>query len=114
MAIWIKWHPTQEAAWAEWVASRPQEVQDTIKKYSIRPDKLYWHKAGDRANPARVRVLSVSEEGTVRIDYSALFNSDNVSAMLMGPLWEREVFGVDPAELSECEWDGTPVDGHPM
>lgn len=80
-----------QQAWREWVASRPEAVRVTCEKWP--PDRLY------RMSPTgqRVTILSYGEDGTVRVFVSGAYNFC---------LMPREVFGVDPTDLEECDLPG--------
>ena len=79
---------TDPAAWADWVSSRPPVVRDLCIGYP--PDRLY----SMSPNGERVTLVSYSENGTVTVDVSAQWNL---------VVFERQVFGVDPANLKECD-----------
>ena len=74
--------------WDEWVSTRPPVVRDLCKRYP--PDRLYLM----RPTGQRVTILAYSEDGTVRVDVSAQWNC---------LIFERQVFGIDPGDLEECE-----------
>ena len=76
------------AAWEEWVSSRPPVVQELCRRYP--PDRLYSMKPHGQ----RVTLVSYSEKGTVTVDVSAQWNFVT---------FERQVFGVNPANLEECD-----------
>ena len=86
---------TDAAAWEDWVSSRPPVVQDLCRRYP--PDRLYSMKPPGQ----RVTLVSYSENGTVTVDVSAQWNVVT---------FERQVFGVDPATLEECD---LPADDEP-
>ena len=79
---------TDPDAWEEWVSTRPPVVQDLCRRYP--PDRLYLLKPTGH----RVTILAYNENGTVRIYVSAQWN------LLV---FEREVFGIDPSDLEECD-----------
>ena len=74
--------------WEEWVSSRPPVVEALCRRYP--PDRLYSMKP----HGLRVTLVSYSESGTVTVDVSAQWNFVT---------FERQVFGVDPADLEECD-----------
>jgi hypothetical protein len=80
-------------AWDEWVASRPQVVQELCKR--LPPDRLY------RMEPSgnRVTIYSYSEDGTVTVVISGEYNA---------VIFDRRVFGISPDDLAECD---LPPDG---
>lgn len=81
------------AGWDTWVSSRPPVVQDLCRRFP--PDRLYAMKPGGQ----RVTVVSYSEDGTVTVHVRAEWNF---------VIFQREVFGVDPTHLEECD---LPSDG---
>lgn len=103
MSIWIKWTDEQHKLWASWVASRPQVIQDMIAKYDLRYDRLYRLKTTDQL----VTLASFNENGTLSVSVLQKFNPQTVLA----PFMELNVFGIDPADLEEADWDGEVEDG---
>ena len=77
-----------EQVWANWVATRPKVVQDLCKKF--RPDTLYLLKTSNQ----RVTICAYSEDGTMSVDVSGDYNA---------LVFDREVFGVKPEHLEECD-----------
>ena len=77
-----------DSLWEEWVESRPPIVQKMARAYP--PNRLY------RLDPTgqRVTILAYGEDGTVRVSVKGKYNF---------VLFNREVFGIDPANLEECE-----------
>jgi hypothetical protein len=98
MSIWIKWTPEQEQMWNEWLSKCPHCIREMITKYNLSPDRLYRYKNTGR----KVTIHSLFEDGTVSVNVLYRFNEES----MISPLNERRVFGVDPANLEECEWDG--------
>lgn len=80
----------QVAAWEAWVADRPPTIRDVIAKHRLDPWTLYRLTSTNQ----RVFLISVSESGRVRIGVTGEFN------LVMS---ETAVFGIDPAELEECD-----------
>lgn len=80
----------EEAAWQKWVKSRPEIVRDAITKHNLRPDTLYRLKPSNH----RVYLYSVSEDGTVTVVVSGEYNR---------VVFGRQVFGINPADLMECD-----------
>ena len=74
--------------WNKWVEGRPPEVKALCKRRS--PDRLYRMKSSGR----RVTIYSYSEDGTVTVNVSGKYNALT---------FERQVFGVDPDDLEECD-----------
>ena len=88
MAPIIKWTPKQRKDWDTWVASRPEAVRSTCKRFP--PDRLYRL----RTTGQRVTILSYSEDGTVTVSLSARYNL---------VIFERQVVGITPQDLEETE-----------
>jgi hypothetical protein len=80
-----------EQGWREWLAGRPPAVRALAEKYP--PDRLY--RMADTGH--RVTLLAYAEDGTVRVAVTGRFNLVS---------FERQVFGVDPATLVECDLPG--------
>lgn len=80
-----------QESWDEWVATRPPVVQELCRR--LPPDRLY------RMRPTghRVTLVSYSENGTVTVDVGGEFNAVT---------FERQVFGVNPDDLEECDLPG--------
>lgn len=76
------------AGWERWVSTRPPVVQDLCRRYP--PDRLYLLKPPGQ----RVTLVSYNENGTVTVNVSAQWNC---------VVFEREVFGIDPNDLEECD-----------
>lgn len=94
----MKWYtPTETEAsnWREWVESRPPQIRELAERFD--PWTLYRLKTTDQ----RVTVLSFSEEGTLTVSVSGKFNDT---------LFERDVFGIDPGDMEECD---LPSPGEP-
>ena len=90
--------PTAEnlAAWKKWVAERPESIRKVCERFD--PWTLYRLKTTGQ----RVYILSFSEPGldgkvTCRVGVSGEFN------LLT---FERDVFGIDPDDLEECDLPG--------
>ncbi len=88
MSNWMPWSDSLEREWQEWLSERPPVVQDLAKRFP--PYKLYRLKGGGK----RVYPRSYNEDGTLRVTVSARFNL---------VLFERNVFGVEPEDLTECD-----------
>jgi len=94
--------PTRQQVklWKKWVADRPACIREAVEKYKLDPWTLYRLKG----TGPRVYVLSLSEpeptvnqlvqKVTVRVGVSGLYNLVT---------HERDVFGIDPADLEECD-----------
>jgi hypothetical protein len=80
----------QVTAWKEWVAERPQGIKDMITEHQFDPWTLYRLKSTNQ----RVYMVSLYEGGTVKVGVSGEFNLVT---------HERDVFGIDPADLEECD-----------
>lgn len=86
----------QQRAWRDWVAERPE----SIRKVAERFDPWTLYRLGSTGQ--RVYVLSFSEPGedgkvTCRVGVSGEFNLVT---------FERDVFGIDPDDLEECDLPG--------
>lgn len=92
MAKIIEWAKEQEEAWREWVETRPTTIQDLCRRLS--PDRLYLLKTSGH----RVTLYSFSEDGTVTVNVSGEYNA---------LAFDRQVFGVSPDDLEECDLPGT-------
>lgn len=103
MSIWIKWSDEQERLYDLWFRARPKVIRDMAERYNLRPDRLYRLKT----TGSRVTLYSLDENGTVKVNVLYEFNRETMIA----PIQNRRVFGIDPADLEECEWDGEVVDG---
>ena len=77
-----------EDAWRAWVNSRPPVIQKLCAE--LPPDRLYRIKpSGHRAT-----MVSYCEDGTVTVAVTGRYNA---------VLFERNVFGIKPSDLEECE-----------
>ena len=85
-----------EESWAAWVASRPPIIQELCAL--LPPDRLYLLKTSGH----RVTLISYSENRTVTVAVSGDFNAVT---------FEREVFGIKPEDLEECD---LPDDDEPL
>ena len=79
-------HEMDQEAFDEWLATRAAVVQDLGRRCPA--DRLY------RMGKHRVTVHSYCEDGTVTVTISGQFNA---------VAFERNVFGVDPVSLVECD-----------
>lgn len=77
-----------QPVWDEWVSGRPPNIQDLCRRYP--PDRLYLLTSSGH----RVTVYSYNEDGTVCVSVTGKFNQ---------VLFDRNVFGVDPKLLEECD-----------
>jgi len=77
-----------QESWDEWVKTRPPEIQELCKK--LPPDRLYKMKDSGH----RVTLHSYSEDGTVTVNVTGEYNALT---------FERQVFGVNPDDLQECD-----------
>lgn len=103
MAIWIKWTEKQKKIMEDWLAERPQVIRDMVAKYDLHMDRLYELTTTGQ----RVTLHSLSENGTVTVNVLYQFNPERMFMSLQ----DRAVFGIDPADLRECDWDGEVEDG---
>lgn len=81
-----------EPEWSEWLNGRPQVIKDMAAKY---PPNVLFRLPGERGN--RCHIHAYNDDGTVIVTVSGQFNR-----ILFG----RNVFGVDPATLVECDLPG--------
>jgi hypothetical protein len=81
--------PKEEAAWRAWVEERPPIVKALCLR--LRPDTLYRLKTTGQ----RGIIYSVSEDGTVTMDFPAEFNPLSFIGV--------QVFGLDPGDIEECD-----------
>lgn len=85
---WMNWTDEQEQQWTDWVHSLPANLREIATR--IRPDTLYCMKStGQRVYP-----LSYAEDGTLTVAVDGQFNA---------LIFERQVFGIDPSDLIECD-----------
>lgn len=87
-----KIYEQDEAAWQAWLAERPPHVRTVAEKFP--PNRLYRLKTSGH----RVTVYSFSEEAggcvTAKVNVTAEYNLVD---------FERQVFGVNPEDLEECD-----------
>lgn len=86
----------KQDAFEKWVSERPPVVQEMIRKYP--PDRLYWLSPPGQ----RVTLTSYNENGKVTVEVTGQWNA---------VVFDRKVFGVDPANLTECD---LPQQGEPL
>lgn len=96
MARWMDWTSEQQAAFDEWLSDRPTEIRALAQRFP--PHTLYWLDPPGH----RVYVIGYNEDGTLRVVVDGQFNLVTFS---------REVFGVNPDDLTECD---LPGDGDPV
>ena len=72
----------------KWLEGRPPIIQDLCKKFP--PDRLYLYKPTNH----RVTLYSYSEDGTMTIVVSGDYNA---------VVFPRQVFGIKPEDLVECD-----------
>ena len=88
----MKFDTMKEQKFDKWVATLPQICQDVAKR--IRPDTLY--RLGETGQ--RVYPLSYAEDGTITVAVDSRFNFITS--------FERQVFGINPDDLTECDLPG--------
>lgn len=88
MAIIIEMTEEQQKEWDKWVESRPPVIQKMAKAYP--PNRLYRLTTTGQ----RVTILAYGEDGTIRVLVTGKYNFIS---------FDREVFGIEPATLEECE-----------
>ncbi len=89
--------PTEEqiAEWNAWVAERPDAVRKVAERF--KPWRLYRLARSETAGH-RVTLVSFSEG-----DGGAVTVTVNVTGEFNRVAFERQVFGVNPDDLVECE-----------
>lgn len=80
--------PLDSPEYQRWLNQRPGFIRTMAKFYP--PDRLYRMASTGQ----RVTIVSYAEDGTVTVDISGKYN---------GLIFEREVFGIEPADLTECD-----------
>ena len=89
MAKHVELTPDEWRQAEAWIASRPPAIQAMIRRWP--PDRWYWLDP-----PGQYAVLiSYGEDETVRVLVSGRHNK--------GVARDREVCGVDPNNLTECD-----------
>ena len=78
----------QESAWKRWVAKLPPIPRAVAEKF----DGITLYRL--KTTGQRVTVESYGDDGTVTVNVSGRFN--------LTP-FERDVFGIDPADLEPCD-----------
>lgn len=91
MAKIIEWTPEQQAEFDDWVASRPPKIQAMVRSHP--PNRLYRLTSTNQ----RVTIFAYGEGGTVQVIVSGQYNLI---------VFDRKVFGINLAELIECELPG--------
>ena len=79
------------AEWEEWIKSKPQVIQDLAKR--LPPDRLYLLKSSGH----RVELHGYVEDGTLIVRVLGKWNKI---------MFERNVFGIKPEDLVECDVPG--------
>ena len=82
-----------QTAWDEWISTKPPVIQEMCAL--LPPDRLYLLKTSGR----RVTLTSYAENRTVTVAVTGEYNA---------LMFEREVFGIKPENLEECD---LPADG---
>jgi hypothetical protein len=88
MAEIFKMKGTKLRAWRGWLKNRPPIVADLARRFP--PNKLFRLKNTGH----RVFVLAYDENGTLRVMVSGKYNF---------VVFERQVFGIEPNDLEECD-----------
>lgn len=80
-----------QEGWAAWVAGCPESVQELCRRFP--PDRLY------RMTPTgqRCTIISYSEGGTLTVAVTGEYNLT---------MFDRQVFGIKPEDLTECDLPG--------
>ena len=92
MAKIIEVSEEQEKAWDDWVSTRPQIIKDLCKRFP--PYNLYRLKDSGH----RVTLYSYFDDGTMIVNVSGKYNA---------VMFDRQVFGIKPEDLEECDLPGT-------
>jgi hypothetical protein len=87
--------PEQLAGYQEWLSGCPEEVRELIRQFD--PWTLYRMKSTGH----RVTIISFDE-----LEDGSLTLRVNVSSQYNRVVHERNVFGVDPADLEPCDLPG--------
>lgn len=90
MAKILEMSDSQRQEWDKWLNERPKIIRNLALKYP--PDKLYTLKP----NGNRVTIVSYCEDGTMTVFISSKYNDFLI--------FERQVFGIKPEDLIECEY----------
>lgn len=88
MARIIEWNDDQQKGWDEWVASRPKIIQDLCRRFP--PYNLYYLKDPGQ----KVTISSYFRDGTLKVNVTGEYNA---------VMFDREVFGIKPEDLEECD-----------
>ena len=78
-------------AFDDWVSTRPPVVQDLCRRFP--PDRLYRIKDSGH----RCTIYSYAEDGTMKVNVTGQFNFLT---------FDRQVFGIKPENLEECDLPG--------
>lgn len=78
-------------AFDEWVSTRPPVIQDLARRFP--PDRLYRLKDSGH----RCTIYSYAEDGTMKVNVTGQFNFLT---------FDRQVFGIKPDGIEECELPG--------
>ena len=80
-----------EVGWQDWLAERPPAIQEAVRRWP--PNRLY--RMSDTGHRVTIASYCETDEGIrVLVDVSGDYN------LITFP---RQVFGIDPATLTECE-----------
>lgn len=92
--------PEQEDLWRRWTADRPPVIREVIERCKLDPWTLYRLKTTGQ----RVFVVGLSEpELTTNQEVKKVTCRVGVSGEFNLVTFERQVFGVDPDDLEECD-----------
>ena len=84
--------PQQEVSYQEWLLTRPKHVRKIAEGF--RPWKLYRMKGS--THRATIHCFEEHKDDTVTVKV-------NILAQFNRLLFERQVFGVNPNDLEECD-----------
>ena len=96
MARWFEPTTKQQASWEAWVSERPESVRAIAARFP--PWELYRLKSTGQ----RVSVVSIFENGTLKVHVNGAINYDFVY-FTHPEVCDFDVFGVDPRSLEPCE-----------
>ena len=99
MARWVEPTPEQYAAWQKWVEERPESIREVARKYE--PWKLYQMFADDGKPLSRVTILSIAEPEPPK--YPTPTMTVSIRGQFNLCAFERDVFGIPPHRLVECD-----------
>lgn len=97
MSKWIIWTEKQKQIMADWLAARPESIRTMVETHNLELDSLYRLKTTGQ----RVILYSLSENGTVTVSVLEKYNPERMPPF--GGFLDRNVFGINPADLEPCD-----------